>query len=603
MVNRNVVRSSKLTTVCSLVAMLTASACTPAKAPVDIATALPADIAEICTAERLPALISGIGYGVTIAEIPNGPKLSGGVQLVPAKNAIPAYCQVTGSYVTNPATGKTANFLATLPERWNGKFLQLGCSGGCGFLLMNNPASPPIAITAQGYPGQLIEKGYATFGNDLGRVASGPSSPLEWTLNADGTPNPDSIEDYSYRADLVMADMGKAFAKAFYSGLTKSNAQISRSYFSGCSQGGREALIAATRFPEKYDGIIAGSPVSDQPGSILAGLGMGIRSQKGDIVKFTAGQIKLINDQVNSKCDALDGVKDGLIQNPAACNIHPTRDFPVCKSGNPTDSCISEAQAEAVSNWLSGATDEAGNLLQPGFSISEQGYGGIGPIPAESPIDSHVRSTIGKAFEGKRLAYSRSGGPGDIDAYRVIIDRNVYDSYLSTLRKATVMPEDFSTFMRSRTKLLWYHNLSDEALTPYMSINRYKRLAELHGGYAKLQKSIRFFTIPNSGHCGMSGTGPSNFDAIGALEAWVEKGKAPNAILARQPDPQKENMIFGTVNWSTPSPRTMPLCPFPQMASYKGSGNVSESANWECRSGDKRMLTVGETGMQAGVRH
>ena len=155
--------------------------------------------------------------------------------------------------------------------------------------------------------------------------------------------------------------------------------------------------------------------------------------------------------------------------------------------------------------------------------------------------------------------------------------------------------------MQGNSKLLWCHNLSDEALTPYMSINSYKRLAQLHGGYARLQAKVRFFGVPGSGHCGMGGPGPSNFDATGALEDWFERGVAPNAIPARLLDPAFNNLIMGKVDWSRPALRTMPLCAFPQMAAYKGSGDVKDAANWECRTADTRMLRVGATGHEGGV--
>jgi feruloyl esterase len=559
------------------------------------------DFASSCTPEAMSSVVAGL-EGVTIKQVPNGPQLPGGVKLVAASGKTPAYCQVTGSYVTNPQSGKTANFLATFPQRWNGKYLQLGCSGTCGFLLMNDPAAPPIAITAQGYPGQLIEKGYATFGNDLGHVAASPAAMgSEWLKGADGGLNVDTLEDYLYRADLVMADVGKAFTRAFYARQSGADANISRSYFSGCSQGGREALIAATRFPEKFDGIIAGSPVSDQSGVLWHGLGRTLFAQQFSPAKLTPGQIGMFQSRVVAQCDALDGVKDGLIQNPAACNIDPARVLPVCQPGHVADTCVSKEQAEILSLNFSAATNEAGEVLQPGYPISEEDYGFVGPVPAGAPVDADMRFLVGKNFAGRPLATAREGGPGTIDAFHVVLNEAAFRKYFDIFRRGTVMPEDFSKLLQRNGKLLWYHNLSDQLLTPYMSINRYKRLAQLQGGYAKLRNNIRFFGVPGTGHCGMSGVGPSNFDAMGALEAWVEQGKAPEALLARQLDPAKNNLMMGKVDWSIPPLRTMPLCTFPEMAHYKGVGAVKDAANWECRSSDTRMLSVGLSGREAGV--
>lgn len=560
------------------------------------------DLAAMCNASAMGAVAAQLVQGVVIKQVPNGPHLPDGVRLVPAKGKVPAYCQVTGSYITNSKTGRTANFIATLPERWNRKYLQLGCSGTCGYLMMNDPAAPPITITAQGYPGQPMEKGYAIFGNDLGHIAKGPTdSNFNWLKKPDGAVDDDALEDYLYRADFVMADMGKAFARAFYGQNGRTQPQIARSYFNGCSQGGREALIAATRFPEKFDGIIAGSPLSDQPGVLWHGTGLARLMQSNPPAKLSVGQINLLKSNVLAQCDALDGVKDGLIQNPAACHIGPTAGVPICKPGQSGDSCLTQAQADALSVTYSATTTETGKIVQPGFAISDQNYGGIKPVPADMPVDADMRSFIGPDFAKTALVSARAGGPGGIGSTHAVVNDAAYAKYLALIRRGTILPQDFDNLIKRKGKLLWYHNLSDEALTPYMSVNRYKRLAAMHGGYAKLQQTIRLFSIPGTGHCGMGGSGPSNFDAIGALENWVERGQAPQALLARQPDPANSNLFAGIIDWSKPALRTMPLCTFPQMAHYKGKGDWKDAANWECKASDTRMLAVGRAGQLAGV--
>jgi feruloyl esterase len=560
------------------------------------------DLAGACQPEAMQSVAAKLDAGVTVKQIPNGPRLPGGVKYTPRHGKTPAYCQVTGSYVTNPKTGKTANFIATFPEQWNGKFLQLGCSGVCGYLLMNDPTAPPITVTAQGYPGQLIQKGYATFGNDLGHVLPSPSSSSsEWMNRPDGKIDADALEDYLVRADRVMADMGKSFTRAFYSRQAGAPAQIEKSYFMGCSQGGREALVAATRFPEKFDGIIAGSPVSNLSGSIWASVERGILAQQPGVTKLTHGQIEMLDARMVGRCDELDGVKDGLIQNPAACDFDPKRDLPICKPGQTGDSCVTEAQAQLVSTLLSGVTDETGRVVQPGYALGAPDENLVTPMPAKAPMDAHIRSIVGKAFDGKPLTTAHAGPPGPIESFHVVVNGAAYKTYYDLMREGTVEPEDFAKLFQQNRKLLWYHNLSDPALTPYMSINRYKRLAALHGGYAKLRNNIRFFTLPGTGHCGLGGDGPSNFDAIGALEGWVERGVAPNAIRARRNDPATSNVISGQIDWSKPPVRTMPLCAFPEMASYKGHGDVNDAANWECRASDRRMLKVAASGAEAGV--
>jgi feruloyl esterase len=546
-------------------------------------------------------IASKLARGVVVKQIPNGPQFAGGVKYVAAAGKTPAYCQVTGSYTTNPKSGKTSNFIATFPAQWNGKYLQLGCSGLCGYLLMNDPATPPITVTAQGYPGQLIQKGYATFGNDLGHVLPGPTSmSSDWMKRPDGSVDADALDDYLYRSDRVMADVGKAFTHAFYAAKAGKPVKIEKSYFMGCSQGGREALIAATRFPDQFDGVIAGSPVSNLSGTIWANTGRGLAAQKAQATKLTPGQIEMLKGRMIAQCDAVDGVKDGLIQNPAACGFNPAHDLPICKTGHTDDNCVSEAQAHVISAWLTGATDEASHLVQPGYALIEPGDSLVTPVPAELPLDADLRSIVGSAFAGKPLLDFKEGGTGTIDAFHVVVDTAAYQKYYDLMRPGTVEAEDFTTLLNSKSKLLWYHNLSDPALTPYMSINRYERVAELNGGFARVQKQIRLFTIPSTGHCGMGGDGPGNFDAIGALEDWVEHDRAPNALIARRNDPATSNLLAGQIDWSKPPIRTMPLCAFPQMAHYKG-GDVNAATSWECNAADERMLQVGVTGRQAGV--
>lgn len=561
-----------------------------------------AGLSSICTPEAMSSVVATLAGGVTIKQVPNGPQLPGGVKLTPAKGKLSAYCQVTGSYVTNPKTGKTANFIATFPEKWNGKYLQLGCSGPCGYLMMNDPAEGPIAITAQGYPGQLIEKGYATFGNDLGHIAPSPAAASwDWLKAKDGGADEDVLLDFLYRADQVMVDTAKAFTRAVYAYQIGKQPEITKSYFLGCSQGGREALVAATHFPEKFDGIVAGSPASDMPGVVWAGMAHGMVLQQPGLSKLTDGQIATLKQVIFDKCDAVDGVKDGLIQNPAACAFNPYRDLTICKDGQANDSCVTKQQAEAISSLLSGATDEKGRVLQPGYAVDEPNANWINLVPASMSLDSDQHFFVGKEFDGRQLASSKMGENGTIDSFHSILNGAAYQKYLNMMREGTVLPEDFAKFLKSSGKLLWYHNLSDEMLTPYMSINRYKRVAELNGGYAKVQEKIRFFGIAGTNHCGLSGNAPTNFDAIGTLESWVEDNVAPDAIPARQNDPATANPIMGLIDWSRPPVRTIPLCMFPEMAHYKGTGDVKDASNWECQSSDSRMLKVGISGREAGV--
>ncbi|BBO30140.1 hypothetical protein AltI4_45280 (plasmid) [Alteromonas sp. I4] len=540
--------------------------------------------------------------GLTIGYIPNGPQYADGTSYVEATETVPAYCQVTGKYVTNPETGKTANFLATLPENWNGKYLQLGCSGQCGYLFMNNPAVGQIPISAQGYPGQLIEKGYAIFGNDLGHVLDSPASnDTTWMIAADGSMDVDAVEDYLYRADEVMADLGKSFTTELYGSLMDQSAEIDKAYYSGCSQGGRGALIAATRFPDKFDGIIAGSPAQDLPGLMMQGPALMSIAQNSTVTPISAEQAANLNAIISEKCDIADGIKDGLIQNPNACDFDPKEDLPICAEGEEPGSCVTEAQANLLSAFFSGVTNADGEVKIPGFAINNSNFGFIGPIPAGVPVDTHLRQILGDAFAEQSLFSSAEGGDGQVTNFHAELNEDAYQAYKAIMREGTIEVEDFDSLIAQGKKLIWYHNLADETLTPNMSINRYKKLAEMNGGYDQLKNTIRLFTVPNTGHCGLGGDGPGNFDAIGALESWVEESEAPDQIIASQLDPAYNNILWGIVDYSVPPLRTMPLCTFPQMASYIGSGVINSASNWECNATDERMLEMGSAGVQAGV--
>jgi feruloyl esterase len=200
-------------------------------------------------------------------------------------------------------------------------------------------------------------------------------------------------------------------------------------------------------------------------------------------------------------------------------------------------------------------------------------------------------------FNTRSLFTFKSGGPGPVTGYRIVVPKAEVAKALEGARQGIGhFPEKAAKLIQLNRKFLIWHNLSDEKLTPYMSINYYKQLAKLHGGYEKLQNNVRLFSIPGSGHCSMSGAGPRNFDALTAIEDWVEKGKAPDALLATV-----YNVDSPIVDPAKTPLRTMPLCKFPEMAHYSGKWEIKDAANWSCPSKDSSMLKVGESGRQAGV--
>ncbi len=560
--------------------------------PVEVSSG---QLQSMCRAEAAQQVVSTLaGTKVIVRAIGNGP-FKAATSFVAATNAMPAFCQITGTFVTNPETGKTANFLATFPANWNGKYLQSGCSGHCGQFGVSNPATPLISISAQGDPSDIIRRGYAHIATDQGHETYSTSA---WAVRPDGTIDQEAIDDWLVRADRVLARAGKELTVAFYAKANGTPRPIARSYFNGCSGGGRDALVAASFFPEEFDGIIAGSPYNPM-GVPFQNAGIEIAQGRPN-ASLSPALTSYMDTLVKAQCDGLDGVRDGVIQNPMACNFNPERDLPKCAGDKPGGQCFTKAQVETASVMLSAVTDERGNVVQPGYSVSEVSTNF--PIPhfgADSQKVFVHRND--PAFSIKSIYQLRGGGPGAITAFRSVIPSAEVRLARTAFGAGTGhFAENSDRLMRSRTKLLIWHNLSDEALTPYMSVKYYKELAARHGGYGKLQNSARLFLLPGTTHCSASGIAPNNFDALGAMENWVERGVAPEALRASVADrqfipgaPKADALKYP--NW------TATLCKFPEMARYRGRGDVKDAANWSCSPSDRRMLKIGETGRRAGV--
>lgn len=581
----------------------------PARAgePASTSRIVVSDMQASCNSDVLQAVASNLSMGVIVKNVPDTPKFQNGVKYFAASGVRPAFCEVSGSFVTDAKTGRTANFLAVFPDSWNSKYLQIGCSGHCGNFYVSDPALTMITVTNQGYPGESIMKGYASFSTDEGHdtMAAG-----DWAVKGPSQVDQSAIDDFFYRADKTLAKVGKAFAAAFYSQVTGSAQKIVRSYFIGCSGGGRDALVATSLFPEEFDGIIAGSPYANMVGVAIQSEGIVLANSRSAEASVSPELLAKVNPFVKAKCDALDGVKDGLIQNPAACDFLPSRDLPLCDGKIPADNCFTRAQIETISAAISAVTDEHGNVIQPGYTISELNVAmGIpaGGISMAGLADAVMRVFVHKNDPNYKLDSMitfGSGGSGSITNFHIIVPQSEVALAESEAHMGIGgLPEAAASLIKQNRKLLIWANLSDEKLTPYMSVNYYKRLAKLYGGYAKLQKNARLFLLPGTGHCSMNGCGPTSFDAISAMEDWVENGKAPDALVATQfaTRPSGNAMMPPAMDRSKPPVRTMPLCKFPEMAHYSGQGDVNDAANWSCPATDKSMLKVGESGRQAGV--
>ena len=522
----------------------------------------PASAAD-CTPAALGALKVS---GMTVAS----------ASVVPAAAPNPEYCDVKGSLVTTSegADPGSANFEIMLPANWNQKFIFNGVGGLAGTL--NSSANPADRAS-------FLAKGYATAVTDTGHLISNPT----WEYTAPGSPDMPKVIDYYFRAvhDVTLA--AKQLVKGYYGADT-----IRRSYFDGCSNGGKMGLIEASRYPADYDGIIAGSPWLDPVGTSLWSL----KNIKALLDAYIpAAKFEQVAAAILKECDKRDGVADGLIQNPANCAFNPNALVP---------ETLTQKQADALKLIMQPVRDEHGKLLYPGASVGNLGQvnmtvrgatnyldappsdptsgkpWGDATVPANWSLAQNILMKLGYYDAGQDMNNSiESAGVVKADALNLVYTRLAAD-----------VPDDpsaFGAYFAKGGKLLIYHGYDDLIISPYSSIWFYEDLAQENGGYAKVQQNARLFMVPGMQHC-EGGSGPNTMDTLSALEQWVEKGNAPESIPAT-------HSTNNTVD------RTMPLCKFPEQAHYKGSGDFKAAASWACLQNDKSLLAAGPNGTLSGV--
>jgi hypothetical protein len=574
--------------------------------------------------------------GMTIADIPDNnpalPPTTNGVADIPAGalgTGSPEVCLVTGSVVTDPTVKKTANFGAILPASWNGKFMFQGCGGNCGEVLQQIPTL------------NQLNKGYPVWTTDGGHAAAAFTD--TWAVTGPGMPNGPALIDFYYRANHTVVEFGKTFTNSFYSGI------FTRSYFVGCSDGGRDGMNELALYPEDFDGILAGDPYFDIRGEILDGAAGVLAELRSQTAALTPNQFQLASTTILSQCDGLDGVLDGLIQNPQVCPFNPATDVPKCPGNIPANTCFTSDQINSLSVMLSAITDPAGTVLQPGYPAGDLLTGLslaawmlfptppsnlTGPEPwnnnpAAEPVswyfadgdlkyfvyfDQNGYNTVttpGFSFTsggpGPLPVSFNNGAPGPITGFHAVLPEATNSRIALTTAPGSAGsdPLQAASFLSENRKLILYHGLADGLITPYRTMNYFKQLAGAHNGYQTLGKNARLFLVPGMTHCSL-GDGPNNFgqayiqaglldaqhDALTALEDWVEWGIPPAQIIATK---------FENDNPTQPVLRTMPLCPFPAKAHYYGSGNILDAANWTCPANDTSMLQSGPDGKEAGI--
>jgi feruloyl esterase len=443
----------------------------------------------------------------------NLPKVTITLAQAVAAGTVPAYCRVAATL--KPSEDSDIKMEIWMPTSgWNGKLEANGNGGWSGSINSTTLANG-------------VQRGYAAAMSDLGHEGSSAAFALG---------HPEKLTDFGYRAAHEMTVAAKAIITSHYGQAAK------LSYWNGCSAGGRSALMEAQRYPADFDGIIAGAPGLNWTGRATQSIWVGQAAHKSEARYIPPAKYALIHAAVLKACDALDGVEDGVLEDPTRCHFDPKNIQ--CKSGDEA-SCLTAEQVETARAIYA---DVPG--VVPGFEPgSEPGWATMaGPKPF----------VIGNDFF-KYVVFQNS----DWDFKTFRFDKDV------TNKELNAMDPNLQAFRDHGGKLIQYHGWSDPQISPASSPLYYKSVVSKLGSSSDVQKFYRLFMVPGMAHCG-GGDGTSTFDMLSAMEQWVENNKAPDQIAAaRRRD--------GKVD------RTRPLCPYPQVAQYKGKGSTDDAENFVCR--------------------
>jgi len=440
---------------------------------------------------------------------------------------LPAFCRVAAT--AKPTSDSEIKFEVWMPaSNWNGKFEGTGNGAWLGAIV--------YFALADG-----LRRGYAVANTDTGHVSGGMDA--SWALG-----HPEKVVDFGYRAVHLMTVEGKAIVNAFY----KKNPTFS--YWNGCSSGGKQGLKEAQQFPEDYNGIVAGAPANYWTHLLAATVWVGLQALKDPASAIPREKFALIHKAAIEACDSIDGVKDGLIDDPRKCHFDPQ--VLQCKGADAPD-CLTAAQVETARKAYGPSTTPHGMKIFPGLEPgSELGWGFMmgGPEPAR----------IGSDYYTYILHKDPHWNPRTMD-----FDKDVPEADALDHGTINAIDPDLRKFKAHGGKLIMYHGWADSLIMPENSVSYYESVLKTIGGPAQTEDFFRLFMAPGMGHC-FGGEGPSGFDALQSLERWVEDGKAPDSIVAsHMAGPGKVD-------------RTRPLCVYPRVAKYKGEGSIDQAENFSC---------------------
>jgi pimeloyl-ACP methyl ester carboxylesterase len=487
--------------------------------------------------------VPGVNLAMQSAQwIEAGPMAAGRAGGPPTGVMLPAYCRLNGAI--DPRIGANGvsyaiGFALALPANWNGRFLQQGGGG------LNGSVGNPIGTQATGNTPALA-RGFAVVSTDTGHTGKG-------AFDGSFQQDQQASLDFAYAAIGKVAEVAKRIIATHY------QKPVDKSYFAGCSTGGREGMMLSQRYPRLFDGIVSGAPAMRTAYSGIGDQWVAVQlnqvapknaqGQPDTRNALTEAQKQGVINGFLAACDELDGLRDGMVFNTTSCKFDPRA--LVCKGGTSGD-CLTQAQADALVRGFAGPKDSKGIQVYPGFLFdtgltATQGIAGL--LHGGSPPG-------GGSFSAMTM---------DVDAAAERAAANPAESLSTTSRWVNL-----NTFAHPthQGKLLFYHGVSDPWFSALDTIDYYERLTKANGGPEQVRNWSRLFLSPGMGHCGGGTAALDTFDALTAVVDWVEKGVAPTSLTA--------------TGRAFPG-RSRPLCAYPLHAHYKGSGSTDEAANFECR--------------------
>jgi len=446
---------------------------------------------------------------------------------VPQFSQLPAFCRVAATLT--PSSDSDIKIEVWLPAvAWNGKFQAVGNGGWAGTISYGAMAS-------------ALQEGYATASTDTGHAGGNATFALG---------HPEKVIDFAYRAVHELAVKSKAIIAAFYDRAPRF------SYWTGCSTGGRQGLMAAQRYPEDFDGIIAGAPANNQTQLCAWRIAVEAKILQAPASVVPRSKLALVHTAVLAACDALDGVTDRLLTNPHQCRFDPAS--LQCR-GADRDDCLTAPQVEAMKMGYAPAMRTTGELIYPG--LVPGGELGWAMLTATSPEPGGIDVGMFRYVAHEDPAW-------DWRTFDLDRDTSLIDTKAGFID--AVNPE-LSAFRARGGKLLIYHGWDDGgsggAISPQNSINYYSSVLARMG--PQQEDWLRLFMVPGMAHCG-GGPGPNQVNWMAALERWRESGMAPDRLIASRVGDNRVNM-------------TRPVCPYPQAAQYTGVGSTNDAANFVCK--------------------